>query len=927
MRTVIIIAAAVIVAAVVLKVTVGSAARHNRTTMAITLEELLSRHQWLGHGLDKWREAAVTTVKMPTEQDLAAYPVGSGQAFGIVGLQWPVGSVTNLIGPGYQKQSGFFGTVVPWVSVGGKGVEFPDESVRWASEGPVAVANHESEKGLLLRVFYCAMPDVPGLQFAISVSNTTHKSLPQVSLRLTSSLPGWKLQDDRLVLDRGKMRAAIGIVGGRARGVSKDAPPVPPNLPKRVRPVSGDAGATIEYPLGRIAPGRSVVKLGYINLASSAEDEQRVLQTVRGAGFEVFERVHAAWAEWTADLATVQTDGGKLDQFLKAASYVILSQRDGCGAFSPMHGYTYCWVRDSNGPVRYLAAAGMAEAVAAHLDYHFRACAMLGKIGNNVPLGMDVLRTAPAIDWDKAPVERAEVPSFVILQHYWYWRATGNAPLIKFHWPMLRRCLLGQEVDADGTLPFHGDETYRFPGYELFNSGADIRDWVCLDTRSADSAFEYVAAAEALAEMATALGRGDEAADYMARAAEVRAATEAMYWRADAGFYAPARSDFSGEMHRYPFANIELRPLWIGYAHADDGRQPGNVLQALGYLAEPKGTVRTTPGCGYYVGMLPGYVLWDLAELRHPGAVKALAGMLAAAEASGGYSEMVTPDDRPADKVWGWHRARPWETGINAEAALHALTGYRPDAANRRAYLRPLLVNGTKMRVRGLPLGAQAIDLQVSEQKGERRYVLALRGLGDEPVTLDLAVVVWGTGLQVRTTRAKGGGTLHTTPGPSWPWAQEVVVSGLILTREKPLDVTATYRPADVSGEWFDAVAFHYGAANTPSAQALVITPSAEQVKAAEESVGGPVASLDTKIPWPADYLRSALLSGATPRYPVVVLDVDGWPGAFKHKEFWTTGPGGQALRAYENAGGKIERAGKPSPPPAAPPGLTALKD
>ncbi len=927
-RTIAIVAAVVIVLAVVIKTVGFSAAHHNRTTSVMTLEELLSRNQWLGHGLDKWRESAVATVKAPNEQDAGAYPIGSGRAFGIVGLLWPMGSVSNLIGPGYQKKSGFFGNLVPWVSVGGKGVDFTDQSVWWTAEAPVVVAEHQSQQGLLLRIYHCAMPDMPSLQFALVVANTGKSSLPNVSLRLTSTLPGWELKDDRLVLSRGGGTwASLGILEGRARGVSQDIPPMPKDLPKRMQPTSGNSVTTIEYPLGRLAPERSVVKLGYMNFAGSAEEERKELAMVKGAGFEAFERVRSAWKEWTEPLVRVQTEDNKLDQFMLAAPYILMSQRSSCGAFSPMHGYTYAWVRDSNGPLRYLAAAGMGETVGQHLDYHFRACAKMGKIYNNVPLDMDLSSSAPVADWGKMPVERAEVPSFAILQHYWYWRSTGDATMIKFHWPMLRRCLLGQEVAADGTLPFHGDETYRFPGYELFNAGEKVDDWVCLEARSADSAFEYVAAAEALAEMAGPAGHGKEAGDYRARAARVRGATESLYWRADAGFYAPARSDFSGEKHRFPFANIDLRPMWIGYAEATDGKQAGNVLKALGYLVKPSGTVRTTPGCGYYVGMTPGYVVWNLAELRHPAVLKAMAGMFAAAEASGGFSEMITPDDRPSDKVWGWHRCRPWETGINAEAALHALTGYRGDPAKHRAYLRPLMVGGPSMWVRGLPLGTQRIDVQVKDEGGSRTYVLALRGLGQAPVNADLGVVVWGSGLEVRVTHGSGSTKPQVTAGPSWPWAQEAVVSGLLLTTARRIEVTATYRPADTSKAWIDGAVFHYGAANPPAGKALVITPAESQVAAAAARLGGAVASLDTKIPWRADYLRSALLKGSTPRYPVVVLDVDGWAGAFKRKEFWTTGAGGKALAAYEKAGGKVERAAKPSPPPAPQGGQTAMSN
>ena len=254
------------------------------------------------------------------------------------------------------------------------------------------------------------------------------------------------------------------------------------------------------------------------------------------------------------------------------------------------------------------------------------------------------------------------------------------------------------------------------------------------------------------------------------------------------------------------------------------------------------------------------------------------------------------------------------------------MTGYRGDAANHSAYLRPLMVGGPKLSVSGLPLGTQQIDLQVKDDGGSRTYTLALKGLGADPVRVDLAVVVWGSGLEVRQTKGGDGTGPHIAAGPPWPWAQEVVVSDLVLKPGKLLEITATYRPEDTSKAWIDAEEFQYGAATPPAGKALVITPAEGQVAAAAQRLGGGVASLDTKIPWPGDYLRSALLNGAAPRYPVVVLDVDGWPGAFKRKEFWTTGAGGAALAAYQKAGGKVERVAKPSGPPVAPAGLTGLK-
>ena len=48
----------------------------------------------------------------------------------------------------------------------------------------------------------------------------------------------------------------------------------------------------------------------------------------------------------------------------------------------------------------------------------------------------------------------------------------------------------------------------------------------------------------------------------------------------DRGYYAPAMSDFSGELYRYPFANINLRPSWLGPHYA---QVPKNVAEGIVY--------------------------------------------------------------------------------------------------------------------------------------------------------------------------------------------------------------------------------------------------------------------------------------------------------------------------------------------------------
>ena len=900
-----------------------SPARYNRRNVTTTGEELSANFPWLAETLEYWQLRASGGAKLPGYADLAAFPIGNGKCFAITGLHWPLGTLSNIIGPGYQKRFGFFGTLVPWLRVSGKQMDMPEQSIAWCANAPVVVVHRAKPHDLSLDIYYCAPIDSNALVAVVVVTNTGQRLQRNIQLALTSSLPAPEELEDGMAFSRGTVRLRIGMVGAVAQVREDLLPEFPANLERRVRPLQPGMGVTALYDLGALSPGQSVGKLVYLVFSEKAKhDEDQTLAKVEKLNFNILESAHTAWRAWSKNVANVSSGSKRVDEWLQAQEYIILAQRSECGAFSPMHGYTFAWVRDSNGPLRFFSAIGATNLVKDHLEYHFRACVKKKAIGNNVPLDLVLPRSLVQPDWSKIPVEQAEVPSFVVLQHYWYYRVTGDTTLIKWHKGMLLRCIYGQALDARKTLPFHGDETYRFPGYELFNAGEDIKDWVCLETRSADSAFEFVAAAEALAEM---IG-GQDAQKLRALAAQVRQATEKLYWQPNLGFYAPARSDFADTLHHYPFANINLRPLWVGYASAATPRQQQNVLSALKCLWQPSGIVRTTPSCGYFVGMTPGYVLYDLAEIAHPAARRALDGMLSCAEASGGYAEMLQPSGRPADRVWGLHRARPWEGGINAEALLHALTGYAPDAIHRHVRLRPLLLCGPKLSVKNLPLGLAKIDVSVSETRpGRRRYVIAMHAPGPAKATVDLSVVVWGTELRVARLDMLNPAMVHQKPGPKWPRAQEIILQGIQLDPNHPAEITVTYSPAATATASLPTAAFHYPTPTLPSGiKAVVLTPSAEKLRQAAAKYGA-VYAVDTKIPWPPEHLRKLLLDGGRPRVPVLVLDVEKYPGAFKRAEFWESGEGAKIVRAFEAAGGQVERVANPSPPPASRAGLPSL--
>ena len=133
------------------------------------------------------------------------------------------------------------------------------------------------------------------------------------------------------------------------------------------------------------------------------------------------------------------------------------------------------------------------------------------------------------------------------------------------------------------------------------------------------------------------------------------------------------------EPHRAPFAPINLRPLWVGYLSPDDEKARSNLEGTLRWLWRPPGLVRMTPFMDHFIGCAPGYLVSNLAAVRHPKAAAAFSALIGSASTSGEWVEVHKPD-RPS---YGYgdgryaNRLRPWESGINLDAMLFYLTGAR----------------------------------------------------------------------------------------------------------------------------------------------------------------------------------------------------------------------------------------------------------
>jgi len=841
----------------------------NREALTYDCEDVFSSGSWATREFSYWRQEIDLEGSMPDYSHLGAYPVGNGRVFALEGLQVPLGTLHDVVGPSYQKAHGLLGSYVVSVMLDGRPMLLAQQSTAWVAPGGLVHTRRENREGLRVDILDTVPPELDAILRLVVVSNRSKEVIQDLALVQACSIARCEAVDGDLVAMRGTARVRLGFAGARTEMIRERVmPDLPPELPKQLRTLGIGGEENVENEavrcrLGYVRPGESVGKIAYVTVSSNETTEKASIQEIEQRGIELLKASHEFWQQQAQ--RTVQVEGvpEEIAEFLSIGKYLCWVQQAEAGGYSPMHKYSYTWIRDSNGPVKYLLDAGDYDSVGRYLQYHFNGCAQRKRIFNNLELNLSVERV-PEVDWSQVPSPKAEIASFVILQNYWYYKHTGETAQLEQRWEYLRRCLDGHAIDEEGRLPFHGDETYRFPGYHLFGAGKEAADYVFMQLRSADSAFEYVAAAEAMAEMAEALGKSEEAGEFRECARRVRRATERYFWQRDRGYYAPAMSDLSDELYRYPFANINLRPLWIGYGKPDEQRQVDNVLNALAYLYKAKaGTTRTTPGCGHYVGMTPGYLLSNLAALDHPAAADALEGLLGAAEPSGGFAEMNRPDDLPADEVWGQHRVRPWEGGTNASAVLQYLTGFEPDAPSREVRFAPHLPKRcSNMKVSNLRVAEALLELRVSARDETLSYAVKCEQ-AQRPVEVELAASAEGQRLRATegNYRELGG---YTRPGDARFGRSHLIITGVKLEAGEELKVTVEASGYAESEEIATAQEpFEYGEATIPSGGTLLLTWSKEVVENCREEVEGRLQVMDTRIAWPVEYLRSATVKGA----------------------------------------------------------------
>jgi hypothetical protein len=298
--------------------------------------------------------------------------------------------------------------------------------------------------------------------------------------------------------------------------------------------------------------------------------------------------------------------------------------------------------------------------------------------------------------------------------------------------------------------------------------------------------FEYAVAHESMVRLARLLGHEDDAARFMESAARMRQSIERHFWLPEERRYAPVLSPVDFTPHRAPFAPVNLHPLWLGYLSADDPKAASNVEGTLTWLWRSPGLARMTPFVDYYIGSLPGELLYSLAALRHPKAAPAFTAMLGSASKSGEWVEVHKPD-RPS---FGYgnglyaNRLRPWESGINLDALLFYLTGARRKEG-RAIEINPLLPPGCNhLVVENVPLGRGRLRLTVDRADARARYEVV--NTSDAALTVNGTELAPGAVLKAETKLPPPAPLNEPAPGTYLePLTWKENVESLIVTAQR----------------------------------------------------------------------------------------------------------------------------------------------
>ncbi|MDD5688136.1 MAG: hypothetical protein PHE88_09940 [Elusimicrobia bacterium] len=642
-----------------------------------------------------------------------AYQIGNGKMFATVGMFSPICTLSFICGPVYDEP--YLGQEILYVSIGGKTLQWEKQQIYRIKDADIVVSRL-SNQTVELTVVDFVPPELPVIFRIIQITNKSSNKLTNIGLQFHISKlnkkKSWKFtkNSEPEVRIRIPNRKNIRWYGLQTIGLK-------PNVGK----------GKVSYTIASI-PTEQTWQGSHIIIAADQEKQlQPVSKQISDNNTDFLQQTYDHWKKWIDDTAVLEINDPVIKRIFDAQTIFLKTQQSNVGGSSPMAGYSNIWVRDMNGPVRFFLRIGKFQEAKENLDWFYQFTGRTSFLPTSTRAAYSLPKWPSQIDWSTLSIDSAEYPSWIVLQHYWYYQYTGDLEYLRPRFYYLKQCLLGQPISKEYLLPFNTDEGYFWALQSRLFDQIPVHNFLGLHSYSPDSAFTYVAAEEALSEIGKQLGYKKDSLQLLQQAKEIRAKSEQTYWLEDLKYYAPALSP-SGKLYNFPHSTILLNSIWSGYLLPDEPHAKHSIEAVLKFLSNKKMYLNTSPELPYFTGITMGLLLSDLARMSDNQAESALQAIKDASSPAGEFGEFHDMNGKPWSlPSWGigtYGRAKPWDGGIIADAILEYLTGIQPDAINKTLTLSPQLPKGVNsMRFGPFKMGNNQYILSVKEDHiGERIY-------------------------------------------------------------------------------------------------------------------------------------------------------------------------------------------------------------
>lgn len=359
----------------------------------------------------------------------------------------------------------------------------------------------------------------------------------------------------------------------------------------------------------------------------------------------------------------------------------------------------------------------------------------------------------------------ADTTPYWIVAVWRYWRASGDAALVRELWPALQRAYawcLSTETDGDGLIE---NTTGGLGAIEVGSLLDNVHQDIYL-------AAVWTQALEAMEDLATFMGDGSTASDAGQTLERASRSLNDRYWLADVGHHAFALDRAGGtndNLTVWPAtaaafglldeerADATLTKLAADAISSDWG---AHILSKESALYDP---MHYNNGAVW--GFVTGFVSWGQYNYRRPWAgyplVDALAQMIFD-WSRGRHPELLSGTYyRPLDTAVP---QQFFATSMLLSPLIRGTFGWSPNAPEERATFAPQLPpHWSTARVRRLRVGGTSIDATISQ--GPERMVVTLRGTGPR-TTVDLAIPI-PAGAELRSVQRDGEVVAAAQPVPS----------------------------------------------------------------------------------------------------------------------------------------------------------------